>query len=341
MTAVEYVTRNAAHLTDSQISKKLTSFGFPCTAGSVEHKRRQLGIAKTGGLNTHIVSESPFVKYDNPPVVEADRVVIIGDTQFPFHHAEFVNQVLDLCKAWNVRYCVLAGDVIECSSLSHFDPNWEGGNNNGIPDEVMDDLIELKSLGKSVSAKLDALIDKHGRRELASAGSVAEEWGYAKNDLRRLVNQFDDIVWEIGNHEGRVLRQMQSPFLPEDLKRMFLGDEPKVRIAPYYFTLIKSGGIDWRVTHPKSSAKGDAKWYASKYLVNVLMAHNHHLVMQRDRSGKYWAIEIGACVDESRLPYVSQRDTKGDSHILGAAIIRDGKCWLLHEESPWELLRKL
>ena len=129
--------------------------------------------------------------------------------------------------------------------------------------------------------------------------------------------------------------------MPDDLKRMFVGDDPKVQIAPYYYCKIISNGVEWRVTHPKSSGKGDAKWYSSKYLTNTIMAHNHHLVLQMDRSGTYWAIETGMIVDEKRLPYQAQRDTKMDMHLLGATIIRDGKAWLLHQDTSWDLLKKL
>ena len=71
------------------------------------------------------------------------------------------------------------------------------------------------------------------------------------------------------------------------------------------------------------------------------MAHNHQICLQKDRSGVYWAIETGTCVDEMRLPYVAQRQTKADMHLLGATIIRDGFPWLLTEDSPWELLGKI
>jgi len=345
MSGEDYIRQNAMRMTDHDIVHRLASAGVTTTVVAIEKHRYRMGIIKTGGTNSQVIGESPFVKYDSPLVIEADRIAILGDIQFPYHEAAFINKVLDLCRIWNVRHCVLAGDVIECASLTHFDPNWEGeGNSHGIPDEALDDLIAIKqSLVKNstMAGKLEAIIEKHGRQEKASAGNVSEEWGYAKKDLAKLIQQFDDIVWEVGNHEGRVLRQMQSPFLPDDLKRMFVGEEPKVRIAPYYYTLAKSSGVEWRITHPKSSAKGDSKWYASKYLTNVIMAHNHHLVMQRDRSGKFWAIEIGCCVDERRLPYVSQRDSKGDAHVLGAAILRDGKCWLLHEDVDWETLAKL
>jgi len=338
VTAREYLVKNAWSMTDLDITRELAAAGFRRSISSIKNHRQEGGFVKFHG--EVIVKESPFVKYDSPPVIEADRVAILPDIQFPYHHAEFVNNVLALCKAWNVKHCVLAGDVIENSSLTQFDPAWDGdANPEGISDDLADELADvIAKLPKSAAQQVKAVIEKRGRKTLPNASGVSDEWHIARKELRKLVDCFDDLVWTIGNHEGRVLRQVQSPIFPEDLKRMFLGDEAKVRIAPYYYAIVKSGGVEWRVIHPKSSAKYDSRHYASKFLTNIAMAHSHQWVMQKDRSGKYWGIEIGAMVDERRLPYVSQRDAKHDAHLLGALIIRNGKPWLLGEDSDWEAL---
>mgnify|MGYP001564309952 CR=1 FL=1 len=351
MSASEYVRQNCGAFTDAELSRNLNQLGFKTNTNSVDKKRERMGIGK---VLTHAhnyspydtnapIGESSFARYDSPPTVTADRVAIFPDIQFPYHHHEFTNRVLGLCRAWNVRHCILAGDVIENSSLSRFDPAWAGaGNSGGIPDKVTDDLLDVMAKMKPKDAAgVRAVIEKHGRKTIDNADGVSEEWGYSKKPIAAIVAQFDEVVWVLGNHEGRLLRQMKSPFLPENLKQMFVGDDPKVTIAPYYYCLVVSKGVEWRVTHPKSSTKGDAKWYASKYLVNTIMCHNHHLVLQMDRSGKFFAVETGTMADESRLPYVAQRDTKGDAHILGATIIRDGKAWLLHADTDWALLNKI
>jgi hypothetical protein len=339
-----FITQNAGSLTDNQLTEYLNARGFKVKLATVTgHRNRTLSIAKSGGLNTHLMKESPFAKYDSPPVINQDRVVVLPDLQLPYQDHEFINHVLSLCQVWNVRHCVLAGDVIENASLTRFDPNWDGdANPEGVPDVLADALIAIMNKMTTGDAnKLKSVIEEFGRKTLPNPSGVGEEWGYARKELAKMIPLFDDIVWVLGNHEGRMLRQIQSPMIPDDIRKLFAGDDARIRIAPYYYCEIISNGIKWRVTHPKSSAKGDAKWYASKYLVNTLMAHNHQLLMQKDRSGKYWAVEVGACVDESRLPYVSQRDSKQDMHLLGSAIIRDGRCWLLHEDTPWSELARL
>ena len=343
--AREIIRERAPIYRDVDIAQYLTSVGFMCTRDAVSKYRQKMGMRKqASGLAEAgtLIGESPFAKYDSPPVVEADCAVIMPDIQAPYHHHEFMNHVLDLCDALKVKTAIWAGDVIENSSLTHFDPNWaqEGLVNGGVPDALADELIDMsEAMGKKVIEGVRELLLKHGRRVENNPAGVSEEWAHARKVLQVMEGLFDKIEWQIGNHEGRILRQMQSPFFPEDLRRLFVSD--KVHISPYYYCILKSGGVDWRITHPKPSSKGDAKWIASRYLTNVIMAHNHQLVMQKDRSGKFWAIETGMMVDESRLPYVAQRDTKGDMHSLGATLILDGQPILLYENSPWELLKRL
>jgi len=349
-TADDYLTQNVSGMTDVQIAEVLSKHANrKVSFDTVNARRRRLGIAKTGGPNSvvkQIVSQSPFARYDSPPEIESECVVILPDIQFPYHHADFLNRVLDLCDKWKVKDCILAGDVLEFSSLTHFDPAWmdeRHAEQDSLSDKAADELIDLIASmpNKAAKDKLRSFIEKKGRKSNKTASGAGEEWHHARIALRELITMFERKIWTMGNHEGRMLRQIQSPMLPDDIKRLFLGEDASVTIAPYYFCRVISGGVEWQVIHPKASAKGDAKWYASKYKSNIIMAHNHQLVMQKDRSGTYWAIETGCMVDEMRCPYVAQRQTKQDMHLLGTTIIRDGKAWLLHEDSPWDLLGKL
>ena len=346
----EYITRNAAGLTDVQLSQRLTpAYGSRISINAVTKRRGLvLGVAKTGGPNSvlrQVVSESPFTKYDSPPQIESDRVAIFPDIQAPYQDSSFINKVLDLCNSWDVKDAILAGDAIENSSLSHFDPAWVDEvdiHEGSLPDKIADELIDLMdTMPKAAKDKLRGFIEKKGRKSNKTASGAGQEWHHARIALREMCSQFDRMIWTIGNHEGRLLRQIQSPMLPQDVKRLFLGEDARVEIAPYYYCMVISGGETWRIIHPKSSGRGDAQWYCSKYLQHVIMAHSHHWLMAKDRSGRFFAIEAGAMVDENRLPYVSQRDTKMHKHLLGAVILRDGKPYLLGEDTDFELMKKM
>jgi hypothetical protein len=162
--------------------------------------------------------------------------------------------------------------------------------------------------------------------------------------LARLAEQFDNIDWVLGNHEGRTLRVFETALTPNillDLVHIPDGQRPKWRIAPYYYSILYSRESKYIVEHPKNAAKFSASKLASKYLANIIMGHSHHLNFTYDPSGKYYAIECGTCVDENRLAYVSQRHNISPAHCLGAVIVKDGYPHLLNKNTPWELLRRI
>ena len=341
-TPESYLRRFVDVRTDREMADDLNAAGFTVTERAVRYRRQGLRLDKSVAPTSDAsgpratVQESKFLAYDQPEVMLADSVVVLPDIQAPYHHAEFINKVLDLCDAWNVRYAVLAGDVIENAALTSFSPNWATEPKSAIPDELRE-LVD--NLPENEREKFDEVINRYdGGLETVGAST---EWHYARREIRRIVERFDGLIWINGNHEARILKQLKSPMLPEDIKRLFVGDTSKVITVPHYHCIVESGGEIWRITHPNSSAKYDSKSYASKYLSHVAMAHSHHWVMQRDKSGQFYAVEMGCLVDERRLPYVSHRDSKVDSHALGALIIRDGHPWLLGEQSQFDLLKRI
>ena len=62
-----------------------------------------------GQTNAKIPS-SPYPRYDQPPELEGDAL-ILPDAEIPFHHAEFINRVLDLAEAWKIKQMIAAGDL--------------------------------------------------------------------------------------------------------------------------------------------------------------------------------------------------------------------------------------
>ncbi len=353
MSATDYVRNNCARLLDRELALDLNAAGFDTNRAAVEKKRERLGIGKmwVHGNSyapyeaTSPISESSFAKYDSPPVIEIDKVVILPDLQMPFHEANFTNRVLELGKSWNVKYAILAGDLLENAALTHFDPAWlpsEEIDTGNIPNKLADDLLDLMAdIPKSSKGKLKKIIEKHGRTDNKTVSSISQEWHHARMGIRELIGAFDHNLWIMGNHTGRLLRQMQSPLLPADVKRLFVGDDNRVDVAPYYFAIVKSGGVEWRIVHPKSAGRDDPQIYASKLLCNIVMAHSHHWNLGKDRSGKFFAISTGAMVDESRLPYIATRDQKTFQHLLGATFIMNGKPYLVGEDTDFDAMKKM
>jgi hypothetical protein len=67
-----------------------------------------------------LMHESASPRYDNPPKIEKESVLILGDCQIPFHDAEFINQVKELAFSWGIKQCVWGGDILDLNALSIF-----------------------------------------------------------------------------------------------------------------------------------------------------------------------------------------------------------------------------
>jgi len=270
--------------------------------------------------------------------MEGDTLVL-NDLEAPFHHAEFVNRVLELADAWGIRKLVLGGDAIHNAALSTFDPEWMSPEPSVSP-EIAAVLMDIAAnLPKKKGQQITDIVNEYAGEP--SAPGFSQEMKEARKVMDVLASQFEEVHLVLGNHEGRYLRMLASPlFADHILTELHRGNDPRWKALPYYYSHIESGGEKFRVTHPRNSTKYSAAWkIASKFQEHVIMAHNHHLVYTFDISGKFYAIESGCCVDERRMAYASQRDNTSHQHVLGAVIVRDGIPWLLHERVDWERLR--
>lgn len=308
----------------------------------------QLGLA-TGTVKTHYylargqtsarIPESRYPRFDTPPELEGDAL-ILPDAEIPFHNADFINRVLDLADAWKIKQMISAGDLLHFDSLTGWEPPWKNKKKGGLSEDDERELVDYAiTLPKKQQEGLLNKIMEIGAME--SNGGFSEEMQNSRKVLKALDDCFDSFVWVLGNHEGRLLRAINSPVEPSELLNLMKLEEGKWKIAPYYYCLLKSNGQTFRITHPKSAANGAARGLASQYFQHIIMGHSHKMFMDWDVSGKYYAIQCGHCVDEERLAYCAQRDAKRDSHKLGAVIIRDGFPYLLTEHYDWERMKKL
>jgi hypothetical protein len=291
------------------------------------------------GQPTARVPESPYPRYDDPPEIEGDAL-IIPDAEIPFHHAEFLNRVLDLADKWGIKKAIWAGDAVHFDSLSGWEPNWTVKGNSGLTETDEKRLLDIAmSLPKNHQQKMiEAITDIGG---FVEERGFSGEMLYARKTLAAVNECFDDITWLLGNHESRLMRTINSPLEPNELLNLMNLENGRWQIAPYYYCWLNSDGIRYRICHPKSAGKGAAEQLASKFLTNILMGHSHLLRHDWDKSGQFYAIQMGHCVDEKLLAYASQRDTVRDSHKLGAVIIREGYPYLLHEHINWKRMEQM
>ena len=308
---------------------------FGLSHNAVKAKINNLRIS--GNIN-RVVMQSPYPKFDSPLVMEGDALVL-PDTEFPFHDADFLNRVLDLTKTWGVRQLILAGDVLHFDSLSGWEPNWKGENTGGIMAEAEEKLMDFaQGLPAKLQGEMMELLGDIGTR--TEGDGMSTELGVARRELKRISEQFDRVDYVIGNHDGRFLRALQTIIDPKELLRLLEAGD-KWRIAEYYFSYLDTPKGRFMIEHPKGAAETTAQNLSAKYGCSVIMAHSHALDFSWDISGRYYAIQAGCCVDESRLPYASQRHHTKRQHKLGAVLVVDGYPWLLHEGTDWDRLKRM
>lgn len=295
-----------------------------------------------GRINRGHIPESPYPVYDSPLTMEGNAV-ILPDLEAPFHHADFVNRVLDLAGVWGIRQAILPGDAVHLDAFSGWQPNWKKENGGGVTEGAESKLVEFaKTLSKHKQGELFVLLGDIGKLDVEDGAST--ELNEAGKVLRRLADQFDAIDYNMGNHEGRTLRTMATALNPQillDLVAIPDGQRAKWRTAPYYFSILVSNGERFQIEHPKNAVKFSVSKLCAKFQTHVLMSHGHQLSFAFDVSGKFYAIEMGHCCDEMRLPYCSQRHNISPAHALGAVIVRDGYPHLLHARTEWGQIKNM
>ena len=298
-------------------------------------KRTPDAIAeKIKSLPEYRVPSSNRTPWDTQPKLEGDAFVLM-DAQIPFHHAEFINKCLALCRRWNIKQIILGGDAIDLHALAQFAPNFENDNRRVIDTSSADAL--LKFAETLPAAKREEMLNIIGDAERENgAGQEIKE---CRQILKAIGNEFDKAVWIMGNHEQRILRTLQTVLPVDTLAALFGTDTPKWTVSPYYWCELESGGEKWQIEHPINTTKHSSKRLAPKFGCHIVMGHNHHFSITTDPSGKYYAIEPGMAMDEERMAYAVQRHNTADAHVLGALIIRNGKPTPLNKFTDWDMLK--
>lgn len=343
----EFINRYVTRYTDREMAGHLErALGRPFSLYQIRQQRRVLGNVKDV-RQRYLVTESPFVRLDHPMRIEAD-VAVIGDLELPFHEHRFLGRVLELADRWGIRQVVFNGDLLHHHALSSWGADWqaEGGPEGKLSSAAAEALDTLAlELGGEAGDRVRDFVNQAGVQSMGGGATISEEWKFARETLTVIRQVFSEAAWLVlGNHEARMLRSLESPLLPSDIRRLLVGEDGWMKTASYYYALIVSGGTTWRATHPKNTSVRPASVAAAladKFGSNVLQSHNHLWGMTQSASGRHLGVEIGCGVDGARLPYYAERDTTRPAWQNGAAIIRDGKCHLLHPEwTDWDRLAK-
>lgn len=325
------------HILETHLVKSIAKYraGGDSENMAVTKTAEDMGISYGAAYNKYVKIKKNFTpipdsRYTIAPELTFDGPALaLGDMQIPYQHAETINRGVLVAQSLGITNVVLGGDNFEFAALSAWPAGFEKGPKQTVSDAKFQELMELSyTMPEEQGAKL--------RESLADSTpdtSLSEEIAEVRRTIRLLLENFENIYVMMGNHEHRAIRRIEAAINVDDLGGFFFGDNPKVHITHRYQIQSTCNGKPWRYTHPKPSAKDtSSKKLAPKYSSNVIMFHGHHFSCRTDISGKYMGIEPGMCCDEAKMGYPEDRDTGGDAHINGCAIVNhDGNVILLND----------
>lgn len=297
-TPAAWLERVWTELTDVDIAAALSrATGRDVTHYAVCAQRRRRKLNKTRTGVPRIFAESGQPRYDQPPIIEADDVLVMADIHAPFHNADWCSDVVTLAVRLGIKRVIAAGDLLDFASITSFTKQMLA---QGESDLLFSDELE----------------------------AAAEFVGV-------LLENFDLVDCILGNHEERLTRRMAVRMRARVIAQLLgFQHEKRLTIHPYFYCIVETSMSKWRVTHPRNISVVSGRVAASladKYRMNVVAGHLHNWAERTSASG-YYAAECGCCADPQRFAHLALRDNIRPRMQAGAWLLHQGRPVLLHPE---------
>jgi len=154
---------------------------------------------------------------------------------------------------------------------------------------------------------------------------LEEERAQARRGMKKLRKVFDRIVYSLGNHDIRLVYQLEGKMSFAESIKMFLGDD-EVEVTGRDYVLIETPEGLYRACHTKSYSRNPlavpAK-LADRHRCHIISGHTHHHAIGKSPSG-YWAISNGTAQDYNRTEYLHRWTTDFPVWGLGGTFLIDG-----------------
>ncbi|MHA2069804.1 MAG: metallophosphoesterase [Candidatus Thorarchaeota archaeon] len=300
----QYIKDHWVMMGDKELASVLTlALGREVSHWMIQSQRYKAHLHKAHAGVPVIFDESKYVKYNDPPKIKGDNVLVLSDVEAPFHDASWCSDLVTLAKHWGIDTVILAGDFLHFSSLSKFTKSMMSSSDN---DYEFSEDAEVE-----ISDEVEAA---------ASFGDV-------------LLDNFDRLIMILGNHEKRLTKRL-AVATRVNLLRQVLGyrHEKRFEVYPYYFCIVEASSGMWRVSHPANYSVIPvrvASRLADKYQCNYISGHGHDYGETMSVSG-FYAAACGCCCDPKRLAYTMLRDSMKPYQQQGAWLLHDSYPYLLH-----------
>lgn len=153
-----------------------------------------------------------------------------------------------------------------------------------------------------------------------------QERDAAKILLKDWLITFDEIIITMGNHDRRLQLWTDGHLNESDIIGMITTSD-KVKVNNYGFSTLTSGGVKWRITHPRDYSKNQlvvANALAQKFQSNIVSFHEHHQGIGWDDFGRYLIVNGGILADPAKFAYAVLDDNKKAAMIPGFVSIKNG-----------------
>lgn len=174
-------------------------------------------------------------------------------------------------------------------------------------------------------------------------------WSDEQRTARALFAKWFEVFGEIrlllGNHERRLQKWLAGNLSEEDMAGLIYANPKRFRMSNYGWCTVTSGGVEWRVTHPKNYSVNQlnvAETVAWKHQTNVISFHEHHLGIGWDRFKRFVIVNGGSLIDSSKVPYKVFDDNKSPEFTAGFVMLKNGTPYLFGEPpftdwSAWKI----
>ena len=161
-----------------------------------------------------------------------------------------------------------------------------------------------------------------------------DELIYAAQAFEDALIAFPDGIWiTSGNHDERILRLLRFALelsdvfsligrrMAEGLRRQF---EQKVKVSSYPFCTING---TWYACHPSTYSKipcAVARDVAETEHMNTIMAGGHIWGLSKDKSGKFYCVDLGIMADPLKVFYKVMRVKRYPKWTQGFMMLKNG-----------------
>lgn len=190
-------------------------------------------------------------------------------------------------------------------------------------------------------------------KQIVHKWAFEEELDPGERILETLLQQFDHIYYNQGNHELRLSHRVDGQMTIGK----FLEKFAKVQFSEYAFCMLEHGTRQnphapsappepnrTMVVHPKNYSRiplATARELAAIHHCNILCGHNHHQAMGHDRSGRYFIMDGGCCRDPLHTSYKSLQVTTHPAWNPGFSMILNENPYLVNKSNAefWKKVR--